>query len=53
MIYTWQIFVDGESKGFIEAMTEYSACEKFYLKHGGSSLYTGIGMSQIKAERYE
>lgn len=49
MIYIWEIFVNGASKGYVRAMSEYSAREEYYMKHGGASRYTGIGLSSIKA----
>ena len=51
MIYTWEIFVDNKSKGFVRSMTEYGACEAYYMKHGSASRYSGIGMNQIEARK--
>jgi len=51
MIYNWEIFVKGVSKGYVRAMSEYSAREQYYMKHGGASRYSGTGMDQIKAVR--
>jgi len=51
MIFIWEVFVKGESKGYVRAMTESSAREQYYMKHGGASRYTGIGMDQITVKR--
>jgi len=51
MIFIWEIFVKGESKGYVRAMSEYSAREQYYMKHGSASRYSGTGMNQIKAVR--
>ena len=51
MIFIWEIFVNGVSKGYVHAMGEYSAREQYYMKHGGASRYSGIGMNSIKAVR--
>jgi len=51
MIYIWEIFVSGSSKGYVRAMSEYSAREQYYMKHGGASRYTGTGLDSIKAVR--
>jgi len=49
MIFIWEIFVNGVSKGYVRAMSEYSAREQYYMKHGGASRYSGIGMDNIQA----
>ena len=51
MIFIWEIFVNGESKGYVRSMSEYSAREQYYMKHGGASRYSGTGMDSIKAVR--
>lgn len=51
MIYTWEIFVDGISKGFIRSISEYHARYWYYMNYGSASLYTGVGFDQIKAVR--
>jgi len=51
MIFIWEIFVNGVSKGYVRAMSEYSAREQYYMKHGGASRYTGTGLDSIKAVR--
>ena len=51
MIYIWEIFVKGESKGFVRTMTEHQARYQYYMKHGGASAYSGLGLDQIEAKR--
>ena len=51
MIYTWEIFVNDKSMGFIRSLTEYHARNWYYMKHGSASKYSGIGFDQIKAVR--
>ena len=51
MIFIWEIFVDGVSKGYVRSMSEYSAREQYYMKYGGASRYSGIGMDSIEAVR--
>lgn len=45
----WEIFVNGISKGFVRALTENDARNQYYMKYGGASRYSGIGMNNIKA----
>ena len=49
MIFIWEIFVKGVSKGYVRAMTEHSAREQYYKKHGGASRYSGVGLDSIQA----
>ena len=51
MIYIWEIFVKGVSKGYVRSMTENGAREQYYMKHGGASLYSGVGLNQVSAVR--
>lgn len=51
MIFFWEIFVNGISKGYVRSMSEYSAREQYYMKHGSASRYSGIGMDNITAVR--
>jgi hypothetical protein len=51
MIFIWEVFVDGVSKGYVQSMTEHGAREQYYMKHGGASRYSGIGMDQITVKR--
>ena len=49
MFYSWEIFVNGVSKGYVRAMTEHSAREQYYMKHGSASRYSGIGLGNVQA----
>lgn len=49
MIHEWEIFVDGESKGFAAGVTEYGVIRQYFMRYGGASKYTGIGFDQIEA----
>ena len=49
MIFIWEIFVKGVSKGYVRAISESSAREQYYMKHGSASRYTGVGLDNIKA----
>jgi hypothetical protein len=51
MIYLWEIFVEGVSKGYIRAFSENSAIDHYYMKYGSASKYTGLGRNQITAVR--
>lgn len=44
----YEIYVHGISKGYVRAFSEYSAREQYYMKYGGASRYSGIGMDAIK-----
>lgn len=49
MIYTWKIYVNGEYKGDVRSITEYHARNWYYMKQGGASRYSGVGMQHITA----
>lgn len=49
MIHEWEIFVDGESKGFADGVTEYGVIQQYFMQYGGAGKYTGIGFDQIEA----
>jgi hypothetical protein len=51
MIFIWEIFVNGVSKGYVRSISESGAREQYYMKHGGASRYSGTGMNSIKAVR--
>lgn len=51
MIFIWEIFVNNVSKGFVRSMSESDARQQYYMKHGGASRYSGVGLDQIKAVR--
>jgi len=34
MIYLWEIFVNGQSVGYIRAFSENSAIDHYYMKYG-------------------
>ena len=51
MIFIWEIFVKGQSKGYVHSMSEYSAREQYYMQHGGASAYSGLSLHQIEAKR--
>lgn len=51
MIFTWEIFVKGVSKGYVRSISQSGARDQYYMQHGGASRYSGVGLNQIKAVR--
>jgi hypothetical protein len=51
MIFTYKIFLNDNFLGYEYAMTEYSAREKAFNIHGSASMFTGIGIENIRAVR--
>lgn len=51
MIYLWSIYVDGQLRATVGAMTEQSAINKYFNQFGGASRYSGISRDSIEAVR--
>lgn len=50
MFHLYEIYVRGMATGVcVHALSEFSAREQYYMRHGGSSAYSGIGMNNISA----